>query len=101
LNFGKPLVFDEFAGGFGAGGTVDEIQNLRAIRQTLAGDVRAAFRSIYGDDPTDHERERWTNTIIRLGNRLQRHHGLEAGAAGGRPRLESSTASSRRRRLSS
>jgi hypothetical protein len=39
---------------------------------------------VFGEDPTDGEVEAWTQTVIRLGNQLQRGpRGLEAGAAAG------------------
>jgi hypothetical protein len=80
-NYGQALELDEAAGGYGAGGSTFE--NLKTIRATLAAQVRDRYRSVFGEDPTDGEVAAWTETVVDLGNKLQRRKGLSSGAAAG------------------
>lgn len=84
---GKPVV-----GPYGEGGiTQREVTDLRMMRATIGQDVTTHYRTMFGEDPSPEELARWTDFVIRTGNRLQRE-GLTAGAAQGEAEARQITA---------
>jgi hypothetical protein len=76
LNLGKPVPLGPPQGDTG-GDTLD----FGELRASIENDVTGHFREVFGDDPSDAEKKRWTDFVVNTAMKLQSRD-LDAGVAG-------------------